>query len=616
MTVWTKLSHRFRPQRRLVLASRTGSSRDRSLAPTPASPGADGDADARGRRRLAARWAAHNVPLESTAGATVVFRIEAENAGRDPWLRDPVDGHGISVVLFVEGREAGGGAMLRERVEPGERTVFTVSTRLPRARGAHRLRFDLAARNLARFSDLGTPPLELTVRLREPVSSPDDRLLAHSSRHNPFFFSPSQGVQRGRDGYLYPLFAERAAACTITDVAGREFVDVHMGWGCCLLGYSEPSVQAAVARQAAECGGLLSLPHRLEIEVSEALCAGFPFGDQVIFGKNGSDVTTWAVRTARVATGRRTVLFAGYHGWQDWYVATQGFDATGVPSGNNPYNILLPYRDLAALERALALHEGDVAAVITDPANTDIDLDDPNHERDGPYLRSAAELARRAGALFILDEIMTGFRFRGGSAQAAYGLRPDMTCLGKALANGMPLSALVARGDLLARHSGRIFYAPTMKGEVYSFAAALAALRIYREQDVPTAVWRTGEEIRREVDRRCRDLDLDAALIGAPYRMFLRFGGMAEEADVLARTLLQQELTRHAVISYRGFVILSRAHDGRAVDRCVSAFEAALRRVDEALHRRTVIQVLDTPNVVLDHRTASPLDADQADGTS
>ena len=187
-----------------------------------------------------------------------------------------------------------------------------------------------------------------------------DRLLDISHRRNRSYFSPGISVHRSKGEACFPVFAESAAGCVLTDVDGTTFTDVLMGWGCHLLGYSEPRVVEAVQQAVAAGGGVLSLPHRLEMEVTELVCSRFPWGEEAIFGKSGSDVTTWAVRMARVATGRKVVLGAGYFGWADWFAGMQGIGKTGVPAGNNAYFVPLPFLDIAALEAAAAKHGGGI----------------------------------------------------------------------------------------------------------------------------------------------------------------------------------------------------------------------------------------------------------------
>ncbi len=545
---------------------------------------------------LAAEYEDHTAPVQAEQGALLSVRVTVRNTGSRVWQREPDDGHPVALSLYVDDALVATGWLPTPSVAPGERTTFAIPVRLPTTERCA-LRFDLMLSGVRWFSSCGTEPLRCEVDLVAPEASRTSDLQRLASRHDAWFFSPGQGVHRGRDGDLYPLFAERASGCELIDVDGRRYLDVHMGWGCNLLGYGAPEVTAAL-RAVLPHAGVLSLTHRLEIEVAAELCAMFPAIDQVLFGKNGSDVTTWAVRLARVATGRRTVLFAGYHGWQDWNAAGRGMHATGIP-WSEPYALQLPYLDHEALQTAVARHADDLAAVVLEPAATAVHFDDPQHERDGEYLRCAADLAARHSAKLVFDEIMTGFRYRDGSAQVAYGVEPDITCLGKALAAGLPLAALGARGDLLARHVGQIFYAPTNKGEVHAFAAARAALEVYRTQPVAPALTVQAERLRAAVAATSAAVDLPAGLVGPPHRMYLGF--LTDDPTfprVPCRTLLQQELARQGVISHKGYVLLSRAHDATATDRVIAAFDRALRTLATALATDSLHRACEIPDVL------------------
>lgn len=549
------------------------------------------------RVALDAGYLEHNVPSEGTAGALCVLRAEVENRGEAEWFGDPADGHYAGLGVFMDGALLSAGRTVRAVVAPGQRATFSVVVTWPTSPGAHRLRLDLMISGRTWFSEAGVPPLEMPIHLRPREATRTEELMESSRRHNPWFFSPGLGVHRTRSGEpAYPMFAESAQGALVTDVDGREYVDVVMGWGTCLLGHGDPRVRQAVLRSL-ESSALPTLPHRLEIEVSEALCGAFGFGDQVLFGKNGSDVTTWAVRTARLATGRKTIVFAGFHGWQDWNGSLLGFAASGIPGESAPHAVRLRYGDVSALEAAVSTHAGELAAVLIEPAATAANPEDPYHAQDGPYLRRAEALARQHGALFILDEIFTGFRFRDGSAQRHYGLTPDLTCLGKALANGMPLSALAGRDGVLGRNADRILYLATYRGEAHSFAAAREALRIYRDEDVPGRVWAAGDAIRRRVDALCGEIGVPGRLVGPPYRMYFAFGEGSPEHRVLWRTLLQQELARHGVISHKGYVIPSVRHDEPAISRCAGAFAAALEAIARARAAGSALPYLDVPDV-------------------
>ena len=190
---------------------------------------------------------------------------------------------------------------------------------------------------------------------------------------------------------------------------------------------------------------------------------------------------------------------------------------------------------------------------------------------------------------------MSGFRYRGGSVQQATGVVPDLTCLGKALSGGMPLSALVGRKEIFQASIGRISYEPTFKGEAYSFAAAREALRIYREQDTPALVWAFGERLRTLLHALCQESGVPARVIGPPYRMML----VLDEADTtrrnFMRTLLQQELLKHGLLTTQHLLLPSAAHDDEALHVTSRAFERALATVATAMKDDSFASRLEIP---------------------
>lgn len=296
-------------------------------------------------------------------------------------------------------------------------------------------------------------------------------------------------------------------------------------------------------------------------------------------------------------TGRTKVLISGYHGWQDWYAEKAGFAATGVPGGREQLVLPFTFNDLDGLAALLHAHGGEVAAVMLEPAGPVEGLNGPLRDADPAFLRQAAELTRRAGALLIFDEIITGFRYPGGSVQQATGVIPDLACFGKALSNGMPLSALVGRRDVFRGAMGRIHYGPTFKGEVYSFAAARAVLAVYRKEDVAGHVWRYGSGLLEGVNQLCRRLEAPAELIGPPFRMVLAFQEADAERVTLMRTLVLQELVKKGVLTYKGFMLPSYAHDDRALAQTLRAFEHALGVLVAAVRQDAFARYLEIPAV-------------------
>ena len=276
----------------------------------------------------------------------------------------------------------------------------------------------------------------------------------------------------GDDDGAFPRFAERADGYELIDSEGRSFVDWTNGGGPVILGYNHPAVEEAVRAQLAhKAGPTLTLMHPVELEVASKLTEMVPCAEMVAFGKNGSDAVTAAVRIARAATRREVILHHGGHGFHDWFVSSLG--AAGVPKAIGSLVHSFPYNDLAALEALFDRFEGQVAAIVMEPVNIAMPA--------AGYLESVRELAHARGALLIFDEMVTAFRLAPGGAQELFGVTPDLTALGKGIANGMPLSAVVGRREYM-RHLPNVAYGMTFRGETLSLAAARCSMwrRVWR----------------------------------------------------------------------------------------------------------------------------------------
>lgn len=383
-----------------------------------------------------------------------------------------------------------------------------------------------------------------------------------------------------------PAFIVRGDGSHVWDADGREFIDYPMALGPVLLGHRFPAVDRAI-REQLDSGILFSLPHPLEVHVAEQLVDTVPCAEMVRFCKTGSEATAAAIRLARAATGRDTVLFCGYHGWHDWYAGRTSRNA-GVPKV--VASLALPFRfnDAGSLSRLLDIHAGKVAAVILEPAAA---------VAPSPgFLEQVARLTWAAGAVLVFDEVITGLRWARGGAQERYGIQPDLACLGKALGNGMPISALCGRADLM-KQLDELFVSGTHGGECLSLAAARAVLRVSAEEPVVESIWKLGgklsDGISEAIDRH--GLGSIALCTGEAPRPIVRFlasaeeglphpaGGVAEvEEDLVLKSLLQQELAKRGIL-FNGSLFVSYSHTAEDIARTVEAFDAAFGVVKEAV---------------------------------
>lgn len=219
----------------------------------------------------------------------------------------------------------------------------------------------------------------------------------------------------------------------------------------------------------------------------------------------------------------------------------------------------------------------------------------PEQDADKDFLATIAEATRSVGALLVFDEIITGYQYPSGSVQKAMGIVPDLTCLGKAIGSGMPLAALVGRRHIFEQCMERTHYGPTFKGEVYSFAAAKAAIRIYRSEPVAETVWEYGTKLKKEINRLIAAIGVNADCKGPPFRMALIFNEPNADRLRLKRTLYIQELLKQSITTYNGIMLPSYAHDEEVMGKTLEAMGEALERVAYAEKQNNFERYLEIP---------------------
>lgn len=384
---------------------------------------------------------------------------------------------------------------------------------------------------------------------------------------------PAQVLAKGPGQWmrgLAPTYLSRGRGSRVWDVDGNEYIDYSMAVGPVTLGHADPFVDNAIRRQLSE-GIAFSLMHPLEVEVAELLRDLIPCAEAVRFGKTGAEATSAAVRIARAVTGRDRVVTCGYHGWHDWFIGTLPRHA-GVPAAVRDLVSTFAYNDLDSLDGVL---DGDVACVIMEPMT----FEDPAPG----FLDGVAARCRDAGAVLVFDEIWTGFRWSLGGAQELYGVTPDLATFSKGMANGMPVSAVVGRLDLMEVLERDAFFFSTFAGEALSLAAARATIETMWRFDVPARLSEIGEALRDGYRRLADEFDVAGVTdcVGHPARTMVTFDPAAGDPLVL-KSLVQQEMIRHGIL-WQGFHTVSFAHTEEDIDITLGAFEQALRVLSTAL---------------------------------
>lgn len=379
-----------------------------------------------------------------------------------------------------------------------------------------------------------------------------------------------------------PIFLTHGRGSHVWDADGQEYIDYMMALGPVVLGYGAAPVDEAIRTQLTN-GIQFSLSHPLEIELAELLTETIPCAELVRFAKNGSDVTAAAVRLARAVTGRDLIAACGYHGWQDWYIGSTAHHA-GVPGSTRALTFRFAYNDAEDLEALLSRHRGEFAAVILEPVHGD-------EPRDG-FLARVAALARAHGALMIFDEVKTGFRVALGGAQAYYGVTPDLACFGKAIANGMPLSALVGRREVMSALAG-VFFSSTAGGETLSLAAALATVRTLQQTDALERIWHLGRRLRDGYAARASAAGLSARTRcgGLPPLLVTTFQDDAGRECPRLRSLFQQSMIESGILFDDGFLTCA-AHTDDDIERTLDAVDTGLSLLRRAMEEGDVQRYL------------------------
>lgn len=388
-----------------------------------------------------------------------------------------------------------------------------------------------------------------------------------------------------------PALVVSGSGCRVVGDDGREFLDWGMGLRSVLLGHAHPRVVEAVTAEVRR-GTNFTRPSPIEGEVAERLVDLIPSAEMVKFAKNGSDVTTAAVRLARAYTGRDLVAFPKEHPFysvDDWFIGTTAVDA-GVPQATKDLSITFPYGDLAAAQALFAAHPGAIAAVIMEAATS---ADPP-----AGYLEGMRALTEREGALLVFDEMITGFRWSAAGAQARYGVTPDLSTFGKAIANGFSVSALVGRRDVLElgglfHDRPRVFLLSTTHGgETHALAAARETIDVVVEEDVSGHVWRVGRQLQDALNAAAADAGVDEVVRcgGLACSPILTVGTGDARRDAELRTLILQEAVERGVLM--PYFAPSLAHDGEAVAQTAEAAAAGFAAVREVLDGRPIAEVL------------------------
>jgi len=404
--------------------------------------------------------------------------------------------------------------------------------------------------------------------------SPETRLLQR--RAHELIPGGAHTYAKGDDQYpeTAPPFIARGKGCHVWDLDGNEYLEYGMGLRSVALGHAFPAVIDAVRSELAN-GLNFTRPSPLEVQAAEIFLDCVSSAEMVKFAKNGSDATTAAVKLARAYTGRDLVAICGdqpFFSTDDWFIGSTAMSA-GIPQSIRDLTLKFRFNDTASLESLFLAHPDQIACVV-------LEAETATAPRPG-FLAELRTLCTRFGALMVLDEMITGFRWDVGGAQRVHDVVPDLSTFGKAIANGFPLAALAGKREIMERgglrHTQeRVFLLSTTHGaETHSLAAGIATMRVYQDEPVIETLYRRGERLKRGVDDVTRRHGVQDYLqvLGRASNLVFATRGPDRLPSQEYRTLFMQELIAAGIIA-PSFVV-SYSHTDDDIDRTIEAVDGA-----------------------------------------
>lgn len=397
------------------------------------------------------------------------------------------------------------------------------------------------------------------------------------------------GAQTFSKSYRYycegnaPTFLERGEGCYVYDVDGNEYIDFVCALGPITIGYNDKRINQAIIEQLNK-GIIFSLQSEAELLLAEKLTKIIPCAEMVRFVKNGSDATTAAIRLARAYTSRDIVAVSGYHGMHDWYIGST-VNNKGVPKVVCELTKSFEYNNIVSLKNLFNKYPNQIAAVILEPI-----------QGDGPsegYLQEIKELSYKNGSILIFDEVVSGFRYALGGASELYNVIPDLVAIGKGMGNGLPISALAGRADILKQIEKGVFISTTFGGEALSLAGALRTISILEEKESYNHIWELGEimltGLNYLIDKH--NLKRVARVTGLAPHCGLSFTGIGNLTYLDISSVYSNVMTENGILTV-GINNLNLSHTKKDIESFLDAAEKALIVIKTAIENDSLNGVI------------------------
>lgn len=388
----------------------------------------------------------------------------------------------------------------------------------------------------------------------------------------------TQTLAKGPGQYIKgiaPKYLKKGKGSHVWDVDGNEYIDYNMAIGPLSLGYCYEKVDNAITEQLKD-GITFSMMHELEVMFAELIHKIIPNAEAIRISKTGADVTSAAIRVARAFTGRSKVLCCGYHGWHDWYISVTSRNS-GIPKEIRELTSTFDYNNIESVKAAI---DSDTACVILEPFVFEAPKDN--------FLQELKQVCEANGTLLIFDEMWTGFRIAIGGAQGYFGVHADLACYSKAFANGMPISLLTGRKDIMELFNEEVFFFTTFGGEALSLAAAVATVEEMMEKNVPQYLAEKGKILKDGFNEIASQLNIGhyTKCIGYDCRSLITFEASAGNA-LEVKSLVQQELIKKGIL-WSGFHNMSFSHTDEDIEYTLKAYSEVLPFLKEAVEKNEV----------------------------
>ena len=369
----------------------------------------------------------------------------------------------------------------------------------------------------------------------------------------------------------WPAYYSRAKGCKIWDLDGNEYIDVsYMGIGSNVLGYANDEVDNA-AKEAIDKGGMTTLNAPEEVYLAEKLIELHPWAGGVRYAKAGGEAMALASRIARAYTKKDIILFCGYHGWHDWYLAANlsnknalddlhipGLEPLGVPQGLAGTNLPFHYNNIDEFNALIEKHRGNIAAVVIEPIRNDYPVDD--------FLQKIRNTTQAEGIVLVFDEVSAGFRLCTGGSHKVLGVNPDIAVFAKGMTNGYPLTAIVGKHDVMDAAQGT-FISSTFYTERIAFAATLKSIEVYERERVWEKQSEYGKLIQAGWKKKADEAGLNIEIGGIlPMSHFAIKGN---ENSLVYKTFVTQEMLKRGYLASNSFYT-SNAHSVEIIDNYIN----------------------------------------------